>query len=291
MRPGIPENATALAATLVALTLCLPGPAVALETGEPVPDVKVELIADTTSVAPGQKFHLAVVFEIPRGWHIYWKNPGDSGLETAVGVTAPKDFAVGNVLYPGPERLEMPGGVVNFGYEGSTALFVPVEAPAALPRGVTLEFVARASWLACKEICVPGEAETRLTLSVRDAGAEGATANAGRLEPYRKKLPRPLETAEGVRVSFEGPRERPTLGVEASRAEALELFPSRAAQTLLVDRSVERSKGADGSSMIRASYRFDRTGVASAAKSLEGVVLVKRNGEPLYFSLRVDWTQ
>ena len=46
--------------------------------------VKATLIADVSSIQPGQKFRLGVLYRIEPGWHIYWKYPGDSGIPTKI---------------------------------------------------------------------------------------------------------------------------------------------------------------------------------------------------------------
>ena len=57
---------------------------------EPPDDlVKVKLLADVTSVEPGKPFTIGVNFKMSPGWHIYWINPGDSGMATQVEFSLP----------------------------------------------------------------------------------------------------------------------------------------------------------------------------------------------------------
>src|SRR5690606_19196766 len=44
---------------------------------------------------------LAVHHHIAAPWHIYWKNPGDSGLRTRLALDG-AGFEAGPVIYPGP---------------------------------------------------------------------------------------------------------------------------------------------------------------------------------------------
>src|SRR5437667_5864341 len=46
--------------------------------------VQARLLADVDSVQPGKPFKLAVLLTIKPLWHVYWENPGDSGMETRV---------------------------------------------------------------------------------------------------------------------------------------------------------------------------------------------------------------
>ena len=54
--------------------------------------VMVELLAGTTQVTPGETFLLGARFAIADGWHIYWENPGDSGIKTRLRVSPPVGF-------------------------------------------------------------------------------------------------------------------------------------------------------------------------------------------------------
>src|SRR5687767_14969805 len=48
------------------------------------PRVETELRVDVSQVKPGDTFRVGVHFRMDPGWHVYWKNPGDSGLATEV---------------------------------------------------------------------------------------------------------------------------------------------------------------------------------------------------------------
>ena len=52
---------------------------------------KVELISDAKSIKPGMPIRLAVRMTMDDGWHVYWRNPGDSGLSpTVISACAPR---------------------------------------------------------------------------------------------------------------------------------------------------------------------------------------------------------
>jgi len=175
---------------------------------EPVqaPHVEVELVADVDSVRPGQPFDAGLRFALESEWHVYWSNPGDSGLAPRVHWTLPEGTEVGELQWPHPYRIAI-GPLVNFGYEGEILLPVRVTPPATLAPGETFALAARADWLVCKEDCIPGEAELSLALPV-------ATT-----PPARSRWA-PLFDAMRARL----PRERPEIQVEAFRHdERLEL--------------------------------------------------------------------
>ena len=42
--------------------------------------LQVELIPENETLQPGQPFWVAIQLKLDKGWHAYWKNPGDSGI-------------------------------------------------------------------------------------------------------------------------------------------------------------------------------------------------------------------
>src|SRR5258707_1292635 len=66
--------------------------------------VKVELLADRAAIRPGEAFTLAVHLTVEPGWHIYWDNPGDSGLPTKIRPRGPEGFEFGAPRSPAPVR-------------------------------------------------------------------------------------------------------------------------------------------------------------------------------------------
>jgi len=124
------------------------------------PDVRARLVADGAGVGPGGRIRVGVLFEMEPGWHIYWKNPGDSGLSTTVEWVLPVGVAAGPLRWPVPIRFVQPGELVAYGYEGTVLLASELGMVEELPAG-GVEIGASVSWLACKKECVPGSADLR----------------------------------------------------------------------------------------------------------------------------------
>ena len=64
----------------------------------------------------------ALLLSMDPDWHVYWKNPGDSGLPTTVDWDLPPGFTAGPLQWPVPERFES-DGLVTYGYSGKVLLF------------------------------------------------------------------------------------------------------------------------------------------------------------------------
>jgi thiol:disulfide interchange protein DsbD len=148
--------------------------------------VQVELVADTTAVVPGGDFTLGVHFIPDHEWHVYWRNPGDSGEAPRVDWTVPDGVTVGALQWPAPTRLET-AGLVNFGYPGETMLIAPATAAADVARRDALTVAAHVRWLVCnRDECIPGTAQ--LATSVPIGGAP-ASANATLFDVVRRQMP------------------------------------------------------------------------------------------------------
>ena len=177
-------------AQLIALVtaLCAGSTARAIEPPNPQELVRVELVAETASVASAATLWVDVHFAIKPGWHIYWRNPGDSGLPTAIEWNLPPGFSAGSILWPVPERF-VQGGIGNYGYAGSADLLVPITAAKDLVPGSTARLTGEASWLVCADICIPGSAELSLSLPVAAGPVAADPAATALFAKIRRLLP------------------------------------------------------------------------------------------------------
>ncbi len=131
------------------------------------PHISVELISQTSTLQAGQPVTLGFHFKIARGWHLYWSNPGDSGLAPEFIWTLPEGFQAQPVLWPTPQRLPQ-ASLMDYGYKNDVFFMVPVQVPADAHPGAVVTFSARARWLVCDEICVPGRADLELKMVVKN---------------------------------------------------------------------------------------------------------------------------
>ena len=138
------------------------------------PQVKAELVAHAPEgVAPGKPLWLGLLIQHQPHWHTYWKNPGDSGLPTTLEWQLPPQATAGDIQWPTPRKLPI-GPLMNFGYEGTLLLPVPVQVTQP-PVGQTLTVKLKADWLVCKDVCIPESGEFTLDLPVQAATAGHAT--------------------------------------------------------------------------------------------------------------------
>jgi thiol:disulfide interchange protein/DsbC/DsbD-like thiol-disulfide interchange protein len=154
--------------------------------------VTAELVARQAGVAPGQTVAIGLRLQHIPHWHTYWRNPGDSGLPTKLSWQLPPGAVAGDIEWPAPQRLPF-GPLMSFGYEGDLLLPLRFTAPADAQPGSTLALSAEASWLVCREVCIPENATLTLALPVVAAGSPAQpTALASRFDAAERQRPQPL---------------------------------------------------------------------------------------------------
>lgn len=138
----------------------------ALQLGPSVegPHTRIELGYESESVPRGDSLRIALRFTLEEGWHVYWKNPGDSGLPPKVQWTTPEGIRIeGPLAWPTPHRIAIPP-LADYGYDSQLALPYRLQTDAHKWTDARSEIEARISWLVCKDVCVPGKATVRFTL-------------------------------------------------------------------------------------------------------------------------------
>lgn len=117
---------------------------------------KVEIIADRQISKAASQQEIQFNFEISPNWHIYYKEPGETGLPTKINFKLPDQLRVEQVLWPTPEDFIAPGDKHCKGYSEKVSLRAKIVANTALVVGEKFPVVADLSWLNCREeMCVP----------------------------------------------------------------------------------------------------------------------------------------
>jgi thiol:disulfide interchange protein/DsbC/DsbD-like thiol-disulfide interchange protein len=154
--------------------------------------LSAELVAEQREVAPGSTVTVALRLLHDEGWHTYWVNPGDAGIETRFRWTLPEGVSAGPVQWPVPKHFDI-GGVHNLGYKDETWLLVDLAVADSVAAGQTLPVGLEASWLVCEEACIPGKGNFSINLAMDLAVASQSSADT-MLRPAfakaREHLPR-----------------------------------------------------------------------------------------------------
>ncbi|NIJ24404.1 DsbC/DsbD-like thiol-disulfide interchange protein/cytochrome c biogenesis protein CcdA [Sphingomonas japonica] len=206
------------------VTLVLASPAAAQVPGN-TRHIAIELIAETDTPAAGSEVALAFASVPEPGWHGYWKNPGDAGIETTLDWTLPQGVTAGPLDYPVPQRLLI-AGLMNYVYEGPFAQFATLKIPAGLAPGTRLPVRVKSDYLVCTdEICVPESAQLETVLTIGDGAI--APARRARFDRWRAALPKPLGSEATYQVAEGGFRLAVPFPAEAAAIDAY-FFPASA---------------------------------------------------------------
>src|SRR5690606_36993931 len=93
---------------------------------ERIDNVEAELIAENTSFKSGGYDNwVALRLRPDPGWHVYWQNPGDSGIPTQIEWRLPPGVSAGPIEWPYPHResLREP---THYRFSGETLPPVPL---------------------------------------------------------------------------------------------------------------------------------------------------------------------
>jgi len=131
--------------------------------------VDAQLVAETEVAVPGESVWVALRLDHMENWHTYWMNPGDAGKPTEITWQLPDGIEAGEIVWPLPERFELPADLVDFGYTEEIFLLTELQIPESWS-ATTLNIAAEAQWLECEEICIPGGATVSLSLPLSDSG-------------------------------------------------------------------------------------------------------------------------
>ena len=122
-------------------------------------------------------------FALQPGWHIYWKNPGDSGAAPKFTFSA-DGGRVGELQWPYPARLPL-RHLTNLGYTDEVIFPLPLE---PYP-GTALRVEATLEWLVCQDICIPEFGTLTLQRPITSDGPRWDTREQAMLAQARRRVP------------------------------------------------------------------------------------------------------
>lgn len=241
--------------------------------------VQSELLAEDQSTAAGATSWLALRISPEAGWHVYWRNPGDSGLPTKILWTLPDGVSAGDLVWPYPERSQI-ADIINYGYSETRDLLIPLQIPANWPTGTPVHLTAKAKWLVCKDLCIPGSADYSLDLAV---GGQTVPDPARQAEfaAARALLPQDLPAAATTTFSVtDGSLNLALRGLALPAGAALEFFPINKG---LVQHSAAQRLALEADGLRLSQTLADAS--AAAPDAVDGVLVVNHQGATTAYAL------
>jgi thiol:disulfide interchange protein DsbD len=183
---------------------------------------------------------VGIRLETEKGWHVYWKNPGDSGEPPQIHWQLPEGITAEPLQWPSPMRLKTSAGT-DYGYEGNVVLLSALAIPNSIHPGSDLTIGGDLRWLVCRDTCMPQRAS--LSAKVRISNGTTIDNNAHTLlTSATDHLPKPLpdnlhltaaSSQNDLRLSFVSP----------SNIKNAEFFPAEPEQ---VDNDAPQGLAAKG---------------------------------------------
>lgn len=166
----------------------------------------VRLVAGATK-AGAPYLRAGVEIRLARGWHTYWRYPGDSGVPPQFNFDGSRNVKQVEVLWPAPERI-VDGAGTTIGY--SNDIIFPLRiVPQDAGKPVALRL--RLQYAICEKLCVPAEGRSELMLTGGRASQDAALAAA------EARVPTPQNLGEGDVLSIRAVRREPGAGTNKQR--------------------------------------------------------------------------
>ncbi|WP_341678796.1 protein-disulfide reductase DsbD domain-containing protein [Niveibacterium sp. SC-1] len=153
------------------------------------PHATVSLVSESDRFEADKPIRLGLRFVLAKGWHVYWRNPGDAGQPPQIDWKLAAGAQAGEIEWPAPVRYRQ-GPVMNYVFEREVTLPVALTLPTD---GGIVE--ADADWLVCADVCIPEKGHFRLTLQ---PGTPAASAQAPLFVAADARHPVPAPFATGI---------------------------------------------------------------------------------------------
>ena len=112
---------------------------------------RISLIKDHSDFVPGTSINIGLKVSMDKGWHTYWRNPGDSGGPIKIDWDLPNGFSISDIKWPLPEKIEYPP-LMTYGYEDFVIYPMVLSIPADYADDY---FEMDANILICADVCIP----------------------------------------------------------------------------------------------------------------------------------------
>jgi thiol:disulfide interchange protein len=151
----------------------------------------------STAISHQNQNLLAITLVHEKDWHTYWKNPGDAGIATKFEFFHKnKKIRLAELEWPNPKKYIEAGNILAYGYADTQHFFFE------LPQDLKNQILSiKATWLVCKDICIPGQGELTLKL---DHNLQGKThpvaVNTSDITEALSKIPKREQTPAKLEI-------------------------------------------------------------------------------------------
>jgi thiol:disulfide interchange protein DsbD len=112
-----------------------------------------KIVRNNFMAAKDSSIQLGLLIHLAEGWHIYWKNSGDSGIPTSIEWAVQQNIELFQKQWPIPKAFEF-DGLVSYGYEDEVLFIVELKIPPTTSE-TDINFSVKLESLICKDVCIP----------------------------------------------------------------------------------------------------------------------------------------
>jgi DsbC/DsbD-like thiol-disulfide interchange protein len=159
------------------------------------PQSAVRLVTPYTAAPRTGDVRLGVEFNLPPGWHAYWRNPGSAGFPPGFASQSP-ELRIVETRWPAPSRFDLPGDLVAFGYAGEVLYPLRGRLESAAD---SVRLVVNADYLVCEVDCVPYRYDLTLDQPLADIPTSDPEGEAA-LAAWEARVPAPITAVPGFLV-------------------------------------------------------------------------------------------
>jgi len=121
--------------------------------GQQLTAANAKIVVDSYSLEKSRSLPIGILIELEKDWHIYWRNPGDSGMPTSIDFEMPEGVSISEIEWPVPKVFEYEG-LASYGYDGQILLIAELNVPESfISNSITVS--AKIKSLICRDVCIP----------------------------------------------------------------------------------------------------------------------------------------
>jgi thiol:disulfide interchange protein DsbD len=125
---------------------------------------EARLVVNSFNTEKDSIISLGVLINLQDDWHIYWRNPGDSGMPTDIEFKLPKGVTASDIKFPVPE-IFVSDEIMNYVYSHQVLLTSELSIPKDYPKK-EISITAKLTSLICKDLCKAFDTTVTIKLDI-----------------------------------------------------------------------------------------------------------------------------
>ena len=180
--------------------------------------LKTDVISEVSALKPGDSAWIGVTFVLKPGWHIYWKNSGESGYPTSIEWES-GDAEFGPLKFPTPRNYQLME-MISYVHEDTVALLTRMTLNEEVQAGERVQVSGKLSTLVCnEENCIPFDKELKFEILSANA-TKYSSFEVQKINGFKNHWP--VEPPSDTKLSLLVKGEAVTLSVEHPKLKNLE---------------------------------------------------------------------